>query len=83
MPNRPAQPTPPRVAAKYEGRASVHSYEADIEAEADEPSDWVDPLDQEEQVDLATVSIDLREGLVEDPPDTYFQRFSSKVPGHS
>lgn len=72
---------------KYEGRASVRPPSGvddalDIAASVDtEPVQWVDPLDEDE-VDLTQITIDLRETMLESPPETYYQRYSSRVPGH-
>ncbi|MCP3973096.1 MAG: hypothetical protein GY720_01230 [bacterium] len=72
---------------RYEGRASVGPQshddgERDMEASFDvHPGQWVDPLDEDE-VDLTHITIDLRETLMESPPDTYYQRHSSRIPGH-
>ncbi len=72
------------TASKYDGRGTVGP------AEEVEPhttidlthQDWVDPLDVEDEVDLAKIEIDLRQTMREDTPDTYYQRFGTRVPGH-
>ena len=72
------------VTSKYEGRGTV------APAPEEEPAitidlrqeEWIDPLDTEEAVDLANVTIDLRATLRDDVPDTYYQRFGTRVPGH-
>jgi hypothetical protein len=73
----------PRRESKYVGRASVGPQMRDHDsADADlAHTDWVDPLVQEE-IDLTRVTIDLRSAMIDDPPDTYYQRHSSRVPGH-
>lgn len=75
-------PAPPRE-SKYVGRASVgpHDHFGDGTAEDPAQEDWIDPLDQDDY-DLTDVTIDLRSAMIDEPPDTYFQRFSSRVPGH-
>ncbi len=72
------------VASKYTARASVRpELDEPTQPEAAEPDeDWTDPLDQEDELDLTTVTIDLRDTLVENPPETYYQRYSSRVPDH-
>lgn len=72
------------LVSKYEGRATVgplHEEEPDITIDLTH-EEWVDPLDAEEQVDLTKVDIDLRPTLRRDAPDTYYQRFGTRVPGH-
>jgi len=73
----------PQLAEKYVGRASVGPNVAadDPPDVVQAPTEWIDPLDQDD-FDLSTVEIDLRQNLREDPPDTYFERYSSRVPGH-
>lgn len=83
------QPSPAsEPVGKYHGRASVGPWgDGDDAARTVDPAevsgteDWVDPLD-DDKIDLTRVTIDLRETLVESPPDTYYQRHSSRVPGH-
>jgi len=74
----------PTVPQKYVGRASV-GHIADSEAGpqpgASGQTEWVDPLDQDD-LDLTQITIDLRDTMRPDPPETYFQRFSSRVPDH-
>lgn len=43
--------------------------------------EWVDPLD-EDDLDLTTITIDLRDEMRHLPPEGYYQRHFSKVPGH-
>lgn len=77
--------TPPeQMTTKYDGRQSVGpdpfdgpDVTVDLTHE-----DWVDPLDTEDHRDLSAVTIDLRDQMREDVPDTYYQRFGSRVPGH-
>ncbi len=73
----------PAPGSKYRARASVGPLAGSEEVKSPEPTpaDWVDPLDQDD-VDLAAVTIDLRDTMVENPADTYYQRYSSRVPGH-
>jgi hypothetical protein len=80
-PEQPAPETAP--ASKYVGRASVRAWARDEEEIAGEaaPAEWVDPLDGDE-IDLTEITIDLRPSMIDEPPDTYYQRFSSRVPGH-
>lgn len=69
--------------SKYVGRASVGPRARGDEPPVDQSSyaEWVDPLDQDE-FDLTQITIDLRSAMVDEPPDSYYQRFSSRVPGH-
>ncbi len=69
--------------SKYRARASVGPQAGPEEVKGPEsvPAEWVDPLDQDE-VDLAAVTIDLRDTIIENPAETYYQRYSSRVPGH-
>ncbi len=69
--------------SKYLGRASVGPRAGDVEPAIDESAhvEWVDPLDQDE-FDLTQITIDLRPSMIDEPPDSYYQRFSSRVPGH-
>ena len=72
-------------AGKYLGRASVGPTAAggeDLVVDLTEPMEWVDPLD-DESMDLQAVTIDLRSGLRDDPPDTFYQRYVSKIPGRT
>jgi len=80
-PEQPAAETPP--SSKYVGRASVRGWARDEEAitREDGPAGWVDPLD-EDGIDLTEITIDLRQSMIDEPPDTYYQRFGSRVPGH-
>lgn len=80
-PEQPAADTP--RPSKYIGRASVGAWAHDEESVAQESAhaEWVDPLD-EDSVDLTEITIDLRPSMIDEPPDTYYQRFSSRVPGH-
>lgn len=74
----------PLVSTKYEGRQSVgpeRLEDPSITVEL-KHEDWVDPLDREEARDLTDITIDLREEMRDDVPETYYQRFSSRVPGH-
>ena len=83
-----AEPAPELPAAGYEseskyvGRASVGRRAGQEEWAARDlaHAEWVDPLDQDE-VDLTEITIDLRPTMIDDPSDTYYQRFSSRVPG--
>ena len=83
----PPPPVPPRVdpprESKYVGRASVgpRAQDEDLAAREMAHAEWVDPLDQDE-IDLTQITIDLRPSIIDEPPDTYYQRFSSRVPGH-
>ena len=69
-------------ADKYAGRASVTPQIPDEDAVTVEleHKEWVDPLD-DDGIDLTTVTIDLRTEMREQPPEGYYQRHSSKVPG--
>ena len=69
--------------SKYVGRASVGPRARGDEPAGDDAAQaaWVDPLDQDE-FDLTQVTIDLRPSMIDEPPDSYYQRFSSRVPGH-
>ena len=86
-PVEPTPPTPaqPPMAEKYVGKASVGPNAQDTQApvviDLTEPLEWVDPLDDDE-FDLSTVTIDLRSTMRNRPPDRYFERYRSKVPGH-
>ena len=73
----------PQSESKYVGRASVgpRAHDEDLAAREMAHAEWVDPLDQDE-IDLTQINIDLRPSMIEEPPDTYYQRFSSRVPGH-
>ncbi len=82
----PEASSPHEPIGKYEGRASVGPQVHDDElAGPDEAStsgeQWVDPLD-DDTIDLTLITIDLRETMIDSPPDTYYQRHSSRVPGH-
>lgn len=67
---------------KYEGRSSVGPAKDDQSVTIDlKHEEWVDPLDTEEQVDLTRIEIDLRETMRDDAPDTYYQRFGTRIPG--
>jgi len=95
LPTAPAEPTAvssehravPRAEApresKYVGRASVGPRAHETEPAVDElaHAEWVDPLDQDE-FDLTQITIDLRPSMIDEPPDSFYQRFSSRVPGH-
>ncbi len=80
----PDSPQPLR-AEKYVGRASVgpHVQDADppVVIDLTAPQEWIDPLDDDDFA-LSTVAIDLRSTIRDDPSETYFQRYSSRVPGH-
>jgi len=97
-PQPPAAPAEPRHGAlsesghsdpsqapgsKYRARASVGPQAGSEEGKRPETTsaEWVDPLDQDE-VDLSAVTIDLRDTMIEKPADTYYQRYSTRVPGH-
>ena len=85
-PHEPASdPTQPLQAEKYVGRASVGPNAQDddppVVIDLTEAEEWVDPLDADD-FDLSTVVIDLRTTIRDMPSETYFQRYSSKVPGH-
>jgi hypothetical protein len=69
--------------SKYVGRASVGPRAHDVEPPIDDlaHAEWVDPLDQDE-FDLTQITIDLRPSMIDEPSDSYYQRFSSRVPGH-
>lgn len=70
--------------SKYAGRGTVgprHDDEPDGAVDLNH-EDWVDPLDADEEVDLTTIEIDLRTTMRHDAPDTYYQRFGTRVPGH-
>jgi hypothetical protein len=70
--------------SKYMGRASVGGPirdEDDLVVDLTDPQEWVDPLD-DDGFDLSSVTIDLRQKLRGDPPDSYYERYSSRVPGH-
>lgn len=81
----PAVPATPPIARKYMGRASVGpQYDEQaganpVEPTAD-PAVWADPLDDDDR-DLAGITIDLRTTLRKDVPDSFYQRHSSRVPG--
>ena len=83
----PAAPAPPRVdlqrESKYVGRASVgpRANDGDLAAREMAHAEWVDPLDQDDY-DLTQITIDLRPTMIDEPPETYYQRFSSRIPGH-
>ena len=87
QPVEPPAPTPAQspMAEKYVGRASVGPNVQDshspVVIDITDPVEWVDPLDDDE-FDLTTVTIDLRPTLRNRPPERYFERYSSKVPGH-
>ena len=73
------------ASGKYVGRASVGPSATnigDIVVDLTDPMEWEDPLD-DDSVDLLAVTIDLRSGMRDDPPDTYYQRYVSKVPGRT
>lgn len=78
-------PTQPGLAEKYVGRASVGPNAQDSEAslviDLTQPREWRDPLDEDE-FDLSSVTIDLRPTMRNRPAETYYERYSSKVPGH-
>jgi len=75
---------PTHSSTKYEGRGTVGPLEGEPDVTVDlTHEEWVDPLDTEEQVDLSRIEIDLRNTLRKDAPDTYYQRFGSRVPGHN
>ena len=90
-PPQPAIGTPPADKGeresphpKYLGRASVGravTDEADLVVDLTEAQEWVDPLD-DDGFDLSSVTIDLRQTMRHDPPDSYYERYSSRVPGH-
>lgn len=87
-PNEAAVESGPRpegapVLNKYAARASVAPDVDRDYAEVVEGLDheeWTDPLDDDE-IDLSSVTIDLRETLRSDVPETYYQRLISKIPG--
>lgn len=71
--------------SKYEGRDSVvrqpdEAVEATATGDDAAAEQWVDPLDAD-RFDLTHVTIDLRETMIDQPPDSYYQRHSSQVPG--
>ena len=69
---------------KYTGRASVGPYGHEGPDRADNAAgreNWIDPLDIEDQVDFTQIVIDLRENMRDEPPETYYQRHGSRVPG--
>jgi len=88
-PPPPPPPSPgaaqPLVAEKYVGRASVGPKVVEshnpVVIDLTEPLEWEDPLDGDE-FDLSAVTIDLRPTMRNRPPESYFERYSSKVPGH-
>lgn len=81
-PPQPARPAAAPILNKYAARASVapDSDEPDEAGGELTNEEWTDPLDEEE-LDLTTVTIDLRETRRRNPPATYYERIVSKIPG--
>jgi hypothetical protein len=81
----PPYSSQPQGAEKYVGRASVgpHAKDSDppLVIDLTATQEWSDPLD-DDGFDLSRVTIDLRPMMRNRPPETYFERYSSKVPGH-